>query len=205
VIDHWLRLLALASCAACGCDARETLVTPDPHLERMLDQRRADPYERSDFFPDGKTMQVPPRGAVAYDEPTHDEGATEGFADGAFLTKIPVVVTRDLVRLGQSRFDIFCATCHGVLGDGDSPVAFNMQLRKPPSLVDAPVIQYPPGQIFSTITVGYGLMPSYASQLDVHERWAIVGYVQALAVAHRSNVRDLPPSVRAELAKAAPP
>ena len=35
---------------------------------------------------------------------------------------------------GRKRFDVHCAVCHGLLGDGESQVALNMSLRKPPNL-----------------------------------------------------------------------
>lgn len=197
--------LALGAAATTACDAQDTLVTPDPHLERMLRQKRADPYKTSEFFADGKTMQKPPDGTVAYDDTTGHHDVVEGIVDGAYVAKIPVAVTRDALEEGRRDYDVFCGPCHGALGDGRGPVALNFRLRKPPSLVDAPVTQYPPGQIYAVIAVGYGLMPSYATQLGVEERWRVVMYVEALQVAHRANVADLPPAVRAELEKEAEP
>jgi mono/diheme cytochrome c family protein len=201
-----MRASALAlALAAAGCDTRETLVTPEPHLERMLDQKRADPYEANDFFRDKKTMQRPPEGTVPYEELPARSDLVLGVADGGFLAQIPIPVTRGLVDNGRHQYGVFCAPCHGTLGDGTGPVAFNMRLRKPPSLVDAPVTGYPPGQIYSTIAVGYGLMPSYATQLDVDDRWGVVAYVEALQVAHRSKVDNLPAAVRTALAKETAP
>ena len=36
------------------------------------------------------------------------------------------------------------------------------------------------GKIFNTITNGIRSMPSYAAQIPVDDRWAIVAYVRAL-------------------------
>src|SRR5262245_22524705 len=47
-------------------------------------------------------------------------------------------ITRALIERGRDRFDRMCAACHGVRGDGDSPVARAMTLRRPPSLIAAP-------------------------------------------------------------------
>ena len=38
----------------------------------------------------------------------------------------------------------------------------------------------PEGEIFNTITNGIRTMPSYATQIPEHDRWAIVSYVRAL-------------------------
>ena len=35
-----------------------------------------------------------------------------------FVADIPIPVTRELLERGRSRFDIFCATCHGFAGEG---------------------------------------------------------------------------------------
>jgi hypothetical protein len=44
-------------------------------------------------------------------------------------------------------------------------------------------------------------MQSYASQVDVQDRWAIVAYVRALQLARLGNVDDVPEPQRATLVK----
>ena len=62
--------------------------------------------------------------------------------------------------------------------------ARQMALRPPPSLID--FADRPVGYIFEVITKGHGLMASYAAELPVRERWAVVAYVRALQVSrHR--------------------
>jgi mono/diheme cytochrome c family protein len=81
-------------------------------------------------------------------------------------------VDEALLRLGQKRYNITCGTCHGPLGDGDSIVARQMALQPPP-VADA--LRRPPvGYIFEVATKGHGLMASYAAELPVRERWAVV-------------------------------
>lgn len=41
----------------------------------------------------------------------------EGAAD-RFVRDIPIPVTKELLRRGQERFNIYCATCHGYQGEG---------------------------------------------------------------------------------------
>ena len=53
-------------------------------------------------------------------------------------------------------------------------------------------------QIFDTITNGFGVMPSYAPQVSVNDRWAIIAYIKALQLSRSQTVADIPP---AELAK----
>jgi mono/diheme cytochrome c family protein len=116
---------------------------------------------------------------------------------------IPLTLTRELVERGQESFDIYCATCHGVLGDGVSQVARNMGLREPPSLVDLPA--YPDGYYFDVISQGYGLMPPYAEKLTPEQRWAVVAYVRALQESQRAGLEDVPPEARSQLLKEGTP
>ena len=113
-------------------------------------------------------------------------------------------MTRASLEAGRAAFERVCATCHGVLGDGNSVVAEKMELRKPPSLHEARIAQLPAGKVFQVASVGYGLMPGYAALLSVEERWAIVGYLGALRLSQAAPVASLPPFMQAELRRAAP-
>jgi len=186
---HWALNIALV--ALCGCDRSEGFA-------RMIEQPRAEAYERSDFFPDGASMRMPPAGTVARGVRTGDPLELEGRRDGRYADEIPVAVTRGVLERGRDRFEIYCAACHGVLGDGASAVAERMVLRRPPSLVAPPVRDYPPGRVYATIREGYGLMPSLAAQIMQDDRWAIVAYLRALSLARAVPLADLPPGTREE-------
>jgi hypothetical protein len=95
--------------------------------------------------------------------------------------------------------------CHGLTGDGASAVATNMVLRRPPSLIAAPVTEFPPGRVFQVMSVGYALMPAYASELPVPDRWAVVAYLQALQRAAGTRLAELPALVRGEAEQALRP
>jgi hypothetical protein len=49
-----------------------------------------------------------------------------------------------------------------------------------PTLHDDRLRRIPDGQLFATITNGVRNMPSYAHNIPVDDRWAIVHYVRAL-------------------------
>jgi mono/diheme cytochrome c family protein len=185
-----------------ACRTEQTLVTPDPHLERMLDQEKVLPYQAIEWMPEGMAMQQPPEGTVVF-------GASAGplaaaTVGGHWAPRIPIPVDRPLVERGRQNFETFCAACHGILGDGASAVTPKMQLRRPENLIDADARKYPPGRLFQAIRHGYGLMPSYAVQLSQQESWGVVAYVRALQMARGTRVADLLPEERAELAREAP-
>jgi mono/diheme cytochrome c family protein len=115
---------------------------------------------------------------------------------------MPIDATGELLALGRRKFDVHCAVCHGILGDGESQVAINMSLRRPPSLHAYRDVA--DGYLYQVISGGFGLMPSYAAQLDVHERWAVVAYVRALQLSQAASLDQAPPEVRESLRKEAP-
>ena len=114
-----------------------------------------------------------------------------------YVKTIPVPVTRKLLDLGRKRYDITCGTCHGPLGDGDSIVARQMALHPPPSLHR--YIDKPAGYIFEVATKGFGMMASYAAELTVEERWAVVAYIRALQLSQNTPAAELPGDVRQRL------
>lgn len=179
-----------------ACRTRDTLVDPDPHLERMLDQPKVVPY--------GQAMMQPPDGTLPTSASLDDPAVRTGVADGRWVDRIPVAVDRPLVEHGRRDFDRYCAACHGILGDGQSVVADKMSLRRPKNLTDPEVRDYPPGRVFQAIRQGYGLMPSYAVQISGRDAWGVVAYVRALQIARGTWVYRLPPSLREKLAKEAP-
>jgi mono/diheme cytochrome c family protein len=181
-----VRPACFALCLA-ACDVNRPWPAPEPGLERMIEQGRADAYEPSRWFADGKVMRPLPPGAVPYQrrEPSPDivravGGIPTRTVDRPYETTIPIAVDRELVELGAARFRVFCGVCHGPGGDGRSPVATAMTVRKPPSLLEERLIAYPAGRIFAVISEGYGLMPSYGLQLEERARWAVVAHVQRL-------------------------
>jgi len=59
----------------------------------------------------------------------------------------------------------------------------------------------PDGQMFHTITHGLNLMQSYAAQIAVEDRWAIIAYVRALQLSRLGAWEDLPAAWRDQLTK----
>jgi len=86
--------------------------------------------------------------------------------------------TPALVDRGKASFNLNCAACHGVSGEGNGPVAFAVKPRPRNLRKDRFVQGDAVEQIFGTITRGLpsGTMASYA-QLPDDERWALAYYV----------------------------
>lgn len=199
--DAWRALAALALGAlVSSCDNRTIWHAPSIHEERMQIPKYSRAYDPNTFFPDGKAMRQPPAGTVP-------QGAPEPAwkEDGEYVDRIPVTLTRELMERGRRDFNVTCAACHGVRGDGDSVVAQKMTLRAPPSLLTDRIRAMKAGRLYEIVRDGYGLMAGYTTQLNEPEsRWAVVAYLRALDLSQHAVVDELPPDVRRDLAKEAP-
>jgi len=80
---------------------------------------------------------------------------------------------------GKRLYDLMCAHCHGLKGEGDGKViTVGGYPSEPPAyntLKDRTL-----GSIFHTITHGKNAMGAHASQLDKDQRWKVAMYVRTL-------------------------
>ena len=155
------------------------------------------PQQYSPLFEDTRDMRPPVAGTVAFDALLDHEHLLRGEVKGRPAKTFPVPVTLQMMKRGQERFGIFCATCHGLAGDGDgitSQLAFDREEPKwvrPLSLHNSSVIEQPVGQLFAAITNGIRTMPSYRVQIPVEDRWAILLYVRALQRSRNATMKDV--------------
>lgn len=190
---HALFICALAF-AAVGCDS-----TKGDRLLRMDTQPKYKYYQPSEFWADGQAMRVPPAGTVSREQRRDLPLLDWTNQDGTWKDTVPqgLIVDADFVRYGKTRFEIVCATCHGITGDGRSIPGENMSLHPAPSLValrDRPV-----GYFFEVATNGYGLMPPFAGEMSVRDRWAVSTYIKALGYSRAVPVADLPAAEQQKL------
>ena len=179
-------LLALA--AACG---DTTLFDP---MERQPKSRA---FSANAFFEDGRSMRKPPEGTVPQERIVGQPALTAGKTGGKDVTEFPLPVSKELIAVGRKKFDIICATCHGLLGDGRSLVAANMSLRPPPSLHERKGMAL--GHYYRVVANGFGLMPGYGAELSVEERWAVVAYLAALQMSQNAPLALAPAEERQRL------
>ena len=187
----------------------------------MQDQPRYRAQKKSDFFADGKSMRELPEGTVsrgnlrenkafytgkkeiagsattaAAQTVTDASGNTvvSSFPDA--IEEFPIPVTAELINRGEERYKVFCIVCHGPVGNGDGMVV-RRGFPKPPTYNDDRLRNAPVGHFFDVITNGWGKMNSYASQVPVADRWAIVAYIRALQISQNPNGNMKMPSSNA--------
>ena len=198
-------LLALAALAVTGGCRRD-----------MQDQPKVKALRGSTFFADGLGSRQPiegtiPRGFLRDDNPEFYTGKKSGAATATAtpaqqqtanaqqpapgaqqntfpddVVEFPIPVTKEVVERGQSRYAIFCSACHGLTGNGDGMIV-RRGFRRAASFNDDRLRQAPVGHFFDAITNGWGAMPSYAPQIPVQDRWAIIAYVRALQASQENT------------------
>ncbi len=188
----------------------------------ILDMDKQGKFSAQDvntIFADHRAMRPPVENTFAREDALREDdhyyrGVVTG-ADGkpAWAATYPGQARVDLTFLkhGQERFNIYCRPCHGYGGYGDGIVSERaMQLMsstdakgtawvQPKNIHEPQIREQPPGQIFNSITNGIRNMSGYASQIPVHDRWAIVAYVKALQFSQSASIDDVPPGEREHL------
>ena len=183
--------LVLASLAA-GCIGMESEKPPIGGIRNMHNQPRYDTQERQPFFADQRSMRPEVEGTVSREmEKSYNAATGVGANRGTYVDVVPQsVVARfgsmdTMLARGQDRYNIYCAVCHSISGDGKGMVSrraasLGATGLVAPSFHDDRLRHIPDGQLYATIANGLRNMPSYAHNIPVDDRWAIVQYVRAL-------------------------
>jgi mono/diheme cytochrome c family protein len=146
----------------------------------MTEQRKYKTYAPANLWPDGSSARPLPEGTVA-----------QGDVERAAIARRPPAATDALVERGHQRFDIFCAPCHGLAGDGDGVIVAH-GFPRPPSYHMDRLLAAPAQHFYDVISNGYGVMYSYADRVEAEDRWAIVAYIRALQLSRRATLAQAP-------------
>lgn len=182
-------------------------VFPEWAFPGMKHQSKLKPQLESKFYADGRADRPLPAGVVPANygplgEEFHADShlVTGKLADGSFARGFPagIEVNRQFIEHGRERFTVYCAPCHGALGDGNG-ITKQYGMGATPTYHDDRIRNMPEGEILNTILHGKGNMLSYADKLTVEDRWAVIAYVRALERAHNGTVADVPAAHKSEL------
>jgi mono/diheme cytochrome c family protein len=164
---------ALSACGPAG-EKRGFEYMPDMVYSLAYDSFAPNPVTR-----DGLTLQRPVRGTIARGYlPLHYTASAEDAERAGRELRNPIPRTDRSSTQGKALFETYCAVCHGKEGRGDGPLV--PKIPNPPAYTSTRVRDMPAGRLFHIITFGSGRMPSYASQLQAHDRWLIAAHVQTL-------------------------
>ena len=184
--------------ASTGCLRGRPSEKPPIHI--VLDMDNQEKYKAQGQTVTGEpTMRTPPGGTVARGElqenTVYYAGKTE---NGEFIKLSPVEYTLATIERGQQRFNIYCAPCHGRVGDGQG-IVVKRGLVPPPSFHIDRLRDIEDGHIFDVITNGLRNMPSYRHAIPVADRWAIIAYFRALQRSQNAGIDDIPESIQEDI------
>jgi len=171
---RFLLLLALASCR-----------------RDMFDQPKSDPLRESDLFADQAASRPVPPHTVARDRPPDSEAFYSGLIGTNPVASFPYPITRETLERGHQRFEINCAPCHGLVGDGNGIIA-HRGFPSPPSYHIDRLRDAPAGHFVDVMSQGYGAMLPQAERVTPEDRWAIAAYIRALQLSQHATKDDAP-------------
>jgi mono/diheme cytochrome c family protein len=215
-LPYIILILLTGVAVGVGIAGRQGRLSRQPPIEVFPDmdrQLRLRPQQPNDFFTNGLSSQLPPTGTIAQGAPLQTvNGAVYPFEDAPvntgrvtgttnFVETNPLSVTGPLLQRGRERFDIYCAPCHGALGDGNGITKKLGVMPTVANLQDKRIVEMADGEIFNTITHGKSTMGAYGPILPVADRWAVIAYLRALQLSQLGSVDDLPPDQQTALKK----
>jgi mono/diheme cytochrome c family protein len=164
-----------------NCD-RNRNTTGWDYFPDMFYSTAYETFTKNPNFSDGMTMRVPVPGTVPRDITpfNYTIDPESRILAGKELIN-PESPTAEALLRGKTVYSTFCAGCHGDKGAGDGPLfAGGLYPLKPRNLTDIPADNLKDGEIFHSITLGFGSMGAHGSQIRSEDRWKVVLYIRGL-------------------------
>lgn len=171
-----------------GCDRSRNKPGWD-YFPDMFYSTAYETFTKNPNFKDGMTMRVPvqgtvPRGFAPFNYTIDEESRIRA---GIELIN-PDSATAETLSRGKKVYTIFCAGCHGETGAGDGLLYSGGLYPLPPRpLIGVEAEKLRDGEIFHSITLGFGSMGSHASQIKEEDRWKIIHYIRQLQADQKNN------------------
>lgn len=168
-----------------GCERLE-------HFNQMEDHGRVKPYEPIPLTETSQSARPLPAGTVSRDQQLYIDNPVlvSGRSNGILASSFPMPITRQLLDRGQQRYEIYCAPCHGLTGDGNGMVV-QRGFVPPPSFHIDRLREIPVGHFVDVISNGWGAMFSYNDRVNPQDRWAIAAYIRALQLSQHAPISML--------------
>lgn len=148
----------------------------------MVYSKAYDTYSQNPNFLDSMTMRTPvgmtvPTGIIPF---RYTIDSLSRMKAGNELVN-PFLPTDTIIEEGKLLFTTFCIGCHGAEGKGDGQLySSGLYPLKPREISGRPTSELKDGQIYHTITLGFGAMGAHGAQIKPENRWKIVIYVREL-------------------------
>ena len=178
---HKIVFTLLISVILYGCNRNRN----NPGWDYFPDMFYSTAYEtftKNPNFKDGMTMRVLvpgtiPRGFTPFEYTLDPESRIRA---GNELVN-PSLPTDEVLLRGKIVYSTFCMGCHGINGGGDGHLyTSGLYPLKPRSLSGSNAAKLKDGEIFYSITLGFGSMGAHGSQIRPDDRWKLILYIRKL-------------------------
>lgn len=162
-----------------ACNSGSTRRNPGKiYAPDMVYSRAYDAYTENPNFADSQSSRLPVPGTIARGHQLPDH-LVEGDTNAYKTMTTSLRFSEDEVKEGGRIYNIYCGVCHGTKLDGQGPLYTSEKfLAAPANLMAANYINMSMGQMYAAIKFGKNMMGSYASQLDVKQRWMVIAYIK---------------------------
>jgi cytochrome c len=139
-------------------------------------------YTPNENFEDGKTMQSPVAGTISRDFiPFQYTIAEEDRIRAGEELVNPFAKNSSVLERGKEAYVNFCQNCHGAKGEGQGYLyTSGRYIVNPRTLVGETAQNLKDGEIYHSITLGFGSMGPHGSQIRPDDRWKIINYIREL-------------------------
>ena len=174
-MKNYLIFAAIVLTGLMSCDRTRSSTGWD-YMPDMYYSNAYESYTPNPNFGDGLTMRTPvdgtvPRGMVPF---PYEKTDADRIAAGEELVN-PWEASAENLEQGEKAYGIFCLSCHGAAGDGQGYLFTSKRYPYPPaSLVNEKVKELKDGEIYHSITVGYGIMGAHGGMIRPEDRWKII-------------------------------
>jgi mono/diheme cytochrome c family protein len=164
-----------------SCDRQKSMRGYD-FIPDMVYSRAYDTYSNNPVFKDSMTMRVPVTGTVPRGyTPFHYTIDSASRTKAGLELVNPFIPSDDVLSRGKLIYNIICIGCHGASGKGDGQLySSGLYPLKPREISGVPTSKLMDGEIFHTITLGFGSMMPHGAQIRTEDRWKVVLYVREL-------------------------
>jgi mono/diheme cytochrome c family protein len=187
-------VLTCAGIILTSCDRHKNMRGYD-FIPDMVYSQAYETYSVNPNFNDSVTMRVPVNGTIPIGfVPFHYaiDSLSRVKAGNELIN--PFLPTDDVLARGKLIFTTFCIGCHGVLGKGDGQLySSGLYPLKPRDISAVPTAKLKDGQIYHTITLGFGSMMPHAAQIRPEDRWKLILYVRVLQKEAQAGRDTIPP------------
>ncbi len=137
-------------------------------------------YSENPVFENNATMREPVKGTIPrWIVPFQYEKSDEDMIRAGLELENPLAPSETHIARGEEMYKIMCNSCHGDEGKGKGFLYTSGKYPYPPAtLVSEKMINKPDGEIYHSISVGFGVMGAHAPLIRPEDRWKIIHYIR---------------------------